>query len=153
MTAQSFREAMARFASGVTVVAARRDEEVRAMTVSAFASLSLSPPLVLVCLDEKSKLLPVLLASGRFSINLLGEDQHALSDHFAGRRQMSQVTLSGDPPRLPESLATLVCRLWQNYPGGDHALVVGEVQEVELGSVRAPLVYWHRQYRRLSWAS
>lgn len=153
MTAQSFREAMARFASGVTVVAARRDEEVRAMTVSAFASLSLSPPLVVVCLDEKSKLLPVLLASGRFSINLLGEDQQALSDHFAGRRQVSQLTLSGDPPSVPQALATLVCRLWQNYPGGDHALVVGEVEKVELGSLRAPLIYWHRHYRRLSWAS
>jgi flavin reductase (NADH) len=144
MKQQAFKEAMARFASGVTVVSAAHRGEERAATVSSFASCSLEPPLVCFALDLRAKLLPLLLAAKAFEVRILGEGDEAIADHFAGRGK-ADVGLSAIP-----ALAHLRCRLWANYPGGDHQLLVGEVEEVHLGALRDPLVYWHRAYRRLA---
>jgi len=146
----AFREAMARFPSGVTVVAARSGPEVRAMTASAFCSVSLEPPLLLLALSNEARLLPLLQRAGRFAVSLLAEEQKDLSEHFAGRKSTETAVLTGDPPHVPEALAVLACSLWQSYPAGDHTLVLGQVERVELGALRSPLVYWHRQYRRIA---
>jgi len=139
-----FKEALARFASGVTVVSASWQGQERAATVSSFASLSLNPPLVSLALDRNAKLLPVLLQAQAFEVRILHEEEQAAADHFAGREH-HHLELTDLRP-----LAHLRCRLWANYPGGDHLLLVGQVEEVQLGELRGPLVYWHRKYRRLT---
>lgn len=145
-----FREAMSRFAAGVTVVAARLGEEERGMTATAFMSLSLEPPLVALGIHEKARILPLLEAAGTFSVSFLREGQEAVSEHFAGRPQEGVGLVDG---RVEGALAVLRCRLEAVYPGGDHRLVVGRVEAVELGEPGLPLVYFGRGYRRLVWPS
>lgn len=150
---EAFKEAMSRFASGVTVVFSGG----RGMTASAFFSLSLEPPLVALGVDERARLLPTLLEEGRFTVSLLKEGQEGIADHFAGRR--AQASTPGEGPPLEEgpqgarwvqgALAVLVCRLEAHHPAGDHRIVVGRVEEVHLGEEGLPLVYFHRAYRRL----
>jgi len=147
---EAFKEALARFASGVTVVSARLGEEERGMTATAFMSLSLEPPLVALAVSEKARLLPVLEGAGAFAVSLLREGQEAVSEHFAGRPKEGVVLEEG---RVKGALAVLFCRLHALYPGGDHRIVVGLVERVELGEEGPPLVYFQRGYRRLAWPS
>ena len=119
---EAFKEALARFASGVTVVAARLGEEERGMTATAFMSLSLEPPLVALAVSERAKLLPVLEGAGAFTVSLLREGQEAVSEHFAGRPKEGIALEEG---RVKGALAVLRCRLHALYPGGDHRIVVG----------------------------
>ncbi|MER3451630.1 MAG: MFS transporter [Thermus sp.] len=147
---EAFKEAMSRFAAGVTVVFAGE----RGMTASAFFSLSLDPPLVALGVSERARLLPALLEADRFTVSLLREGQEGVADHFAGRASgvgfsPGQALLEGEPPRVKGALAALVCRLEAHYPGGDHRIVVGRVEEVHLGEMGPPLAYFHRAYRRL----
>ncbi|HEU4457267.1 MAG TPA: flavin reductase family protein, partial [Longimicrobium sp.] len=81
----AFRDALSQWASGVAVVAAREDDEVIALTVSAFVSVSMYPPLLLVCIDEHAHLLPSLLEAGRFTVNLLALSQKRLAARFADK--------------------------------------------------------------------
>ncbi|TBH21948.1 flavin reductase family protein, partial [Thermus thermamylovorans] len=100
----AFKEALARFAAGVTVVAARHREEERGMTATAFMSLSLEPPLVALGIWEGAKVLPLLEASRAFSVSLLREGQEAVSQHFAGRPQEGVGLVEG---RVAGALAVL----------------------------------------------
>ncbi|WP_114312364.1 4-hydroxyphenylacetate 3-monooxygenase reductase subunit [Thermus caldifontis] len=147
---EAFREALSRFAAGVTVVSARLGEEERGMTATAFMSLSLEPPLVALGIQEKARLLPILEASRAFTVSFLREEQEAVSQHFAGKPQEGVVLVEG---RVEGALAVLRCRLAAVYPGGDHRLVVGLVEVIELGEPGLPLVYFGRGYRRLVWPS
>lgn len=147
---EALRQAMTRWASGVTVVVARSGQEVRGMTASSFTSVSLDPPLVLVCVDHKAHLLPVLRQAERFSINLLAHHAAVTSAHFAGRPQDGFDPLTPGPvPVVQGALVSLICSLWANYDGGDHCIVVGQVEEIVLGEAEKPLVYWNRGYRQL----
>jgi len=144
------RQVMRHWPSGVTVIAARFRGEARGMTVSSFTSVSLEPPLVLVCINEAAQLWPVLERAGQFSVNLLPEGHEHISDHFAGRPIEGYQPLSNeDPPALEGALATLHCKTWAIYPGGTHKIVVGEVERVTQGEESKPLVYWNRGYRQL----
>ncbi|ALJ90849.1 4-hydroxyphenylacetate 3-monooxygenase reductase subunit [Thermus aquaticus] len=146
---EAFKEAMSRFAAGVTVVSARHGEE-RGMTATAFMSLSLEPPLVALGIAKKARLFPLLEASRAFAVSLLREGQEAIAAHFAGKPQEGVVLVEG---AIPGALAVLRCRLEAIYPAGDHGLVVGRVEAVELGEPGPPLVYFARGYRRLVWPS
>lgn len=150
---QTFRDAMARFASGVTVVTARgRDGGDHGMTVSAFTSLSLDPPLVLVCVDRAATILPHLRATAAFGLSILAEGQEALSARFAeqgvARFDGVAVTRSPEGPALLDGAAAqLTCRCTAEHDGGDHVIIVGAVlTAAALGD--HPLVYLQRQYRR-----
>ncbi|KHG64780.1 MFS transporter [Thermus sp. 2.9] len=147
---EAFKEALSRFASGVTVVAVRAGEEERGMTATAFMSLSLEPPLVALAVSERAKLLPLLEKAGAFTVSLLREGQEAVSEHFAGRPKEGVGLVGG---RVEGALAALRCRLEALYPGGDHRIVVGRVEEVELAEMGPPLLYFARGYRRLLWPS
>lgn len=150
-----FRSALACFASGVTVVTARDAEGAdHGMTVSAFSSLSLEPPLVLVCLDTTATLLPHLLAADAFGISILGAAQRELSGRFADQAadRFDGVAFSraaSGPALLDGAVAHLECRRVAAHPGGDHVIIIGEVL-----SARAfpgdPLVYVQRDYARLA---
>src|ERR1700723_2005810 len=82
---REFRNALGRFASGVTVITAHHEDHMHGMTANAFVSVSLDPPLVLVSLDNRSNMHRILPTAGRYGVSVLAEDQERLSDHFAGR--------------------------------------------------------------------
>jgi flavin reductase (NADH) len=147
---ESLRQVMSHWPSGVTVIAARHADEVRGMTASSFTSVSLDPPLILVCVNEAAHLWPILQRAERFTVNLLPEGHEHTSGHFAGRPIDGYDPLIGEEyPVLEGALATLHCKTWAIYPGGTHKIVVGEVEKVEMGDENKPLVYWNRGYRSI----
>ncbi len=153
--ANSFRAALARFASGVTVLTARgADGADYGMTVSAFASLSLDPPLVLACLDVTASLLPHIRAAPSFGASILAAGQSALASRFADQAvpRFDGVAVSHAPegPTLIDGAAAhLVCRRVAEHAGGDHVIIVGEVVWARAHG-GDPLVYALRRYGRLA---
>jgi flavin reductase (NADH) len=151
VTAAEFREAMAFWASGVAVLAAGHDDDVEAITVAAFTPLSADPPLVLACLGNDAAVLYVIEDVGRFTVNLLDKDDRRAASAFAQRMPPEPSRFApGADPVLEGALVSLVCRLWETHPGGDHRIVVGEVERIVMGDGDAdPLLYYRREYRTL----
>lgn len=145
-----FREAMSRFPTGVTVLAVRDEEEVAAITVSAFASVSADPPLVLVCLGLNASVLPYLQEIGRFTVNILGESGRADASWFSQQTPEDSSRFTHGDPVLRGAVATLVCSLETMHPGGDHRIVVGRVERVVEGDDEPPLIYHAREYGGLA---
>ncbi len=149
----TFRAVMARFATGVSVVTTCDGPKRFGITVNAFCSVSLNPPLVLVCIDRTSMVHQILRDTGIFAVNFLREDQAQLSDCFAGRSEerferfcgaKSHAEATGAPV-LDASLAFVDCRVVNVFPGGDHDIFIGQVQA--LGSSDGqPLLYYRSQY-------
>lgn len=136
LSGAALRAAMGHFATGVTVITAPGDEP-RGSTVNAITSVSLDPPLLLVCLRDDSRTLAALLAAGRFVVNVLHEDQQELAHRFA-RRDPAPFDGVGHAPGpatgaalLHDALATLECAVHDVADGGDHRIVVGRVLAVE----------------------
>ncbi|HKV23914.1 MAG TPA: flavin reductase family protein [Candidatus Acidoferrum sp.] len=158
LTATDFRHVLAQFATGITVITAERAPGVAyGMTANAFASVSLEPLLVLVCVDERSHLQPLLKKTRSFGVNVLREDQQALSVYFAQPEQSQQAETplniryrwsTDGVPLLENTLAHLVCRVVSSYLAGDHTIFLGEVQSAELFSGE-PLLFFRSQYRRM----
>jgi flavin reductase (DIM6/NTAB) family NADH-FMN oxidoreductase RutF len=156
VTPFDFRATMARFASGVTVVTTTLDQTYYGLTVSAFCSVSLTPPLVLVSLDLTSQTFPIIRQSGVFAVNVLTQDQEALALRFASkdlqRKTFEDIPLrigEAGAPLFSESLARIECRLAGVYPAGDHALMLGEVVHVDVGmdnQAKAPLLYYRSSF-------
>ncbi len=153
ITSDEFRRVLSHFASGVTVVTTW-DAEGRptGLTASAFTSVSLIPPLILVCVDQQAQCYPALKAHGRFAVNILATDQEPLSRHFALTRpnKFEHIGFKKGArglPLLPEALAHLECRTVHTYPGGDHTIFVGEVEAAGVGGGE-PLLYYRGQYNR-----
>jgi flavin reductase (DIM6/NTAB) family NADH-FMN oxidoreductase RutF len=145
------RRAMSHFATGVTVVATRHvGGGVCGLTANAFTSVSLVPPLVLVCVDRRSLTYPCLEASGFFAASFLSDGQHELSLRFAERRYdkfdgvpyRSGVT---GAPILAESIGHLECLTQTEFPGGDHAIILARVVSAEAGP-GLPLVFFRGAY-------
>ncbi len=157
------RRALGRFATGVTVVTSLETDRPRGVTVSAFMSVSLDPPLVLVALDQARTLGPVIRATGAYAVNILGEDDAALSDCFAGApSEPGRDVFCGAAwrpgalgmPILERAIASLVCRLEDVVPVGDHHFLVGRVIAVSTGHGHAsPLLYYRRRYLRIERAT
>lgn len=150
-----FRRALSQFASGVTIVTTRDGAgQPLGLTVSAFCSVSLEPPLVLVCVDKMSSSHSGFLESRAFVVNILAEDQEALSRRFATKdpKKFEGVAyregIAGIPV-LGGALANLECRLVHAYEGGDHTIFVGEVERTEVRDAR-PLLYFRGQYVHLA---
>lgn len=149
----AFRAILGRFASGVTVVTVV-DERGRdhGLTVSAFASVSLHPPLVLVCIDDEASIRPVIDQAGHFGVNILAADQEPLSRRFATKcdrfdglayeRGKSGVALLGG------TLAWLECEIVARHQAGDHEVVIGRVERGENRDER-PLLYYRGGYAQL----
>jgi len=151
---QSFRKTMSRFASGVTVVTARNATGAPVgLTVSAFASLSLDPPMILVCLNKGCHDLAAF-QTGPFAVSVLAEDQEALSRRFAGPRAERFAGLESEAgsngcPVLPDSLAVVECRTESVFPGGDHDIIIGVVTSLRCHPDKRPLIYFAGGYNRL----
>jgi flavin reductase (DIM6/NTAB) family NADH-FMN oxidoreductase RutF len=149
-----FRHALSAFPSGITVVTVRDAAGVdHGMTVSAFCSLSLIPPLVLVCIGHDATIAGAVAAADCFGVSVLADDQLELSRRFAepdaDRFDGLQVTRGQLKVALvPGALAHLECRITARHEGGDHTIVVGEVI-VARGHDGRPLVYHRGTYHRL----
>jgi flavin reductase (NADH) len=146
----SFREAMAQWASGVAVLAASDGEEIDALTVTAFAALSVDPPLVLAAIGEQSSILPMLRDERTFTISILTQDQRIVASAIAQRLPGSEAYFEGPTdPSVRDAVATLDCTLAHDYDGGDHRIIVGRVERISLGPESEPLVHFRRDYRSL----
>jgi flavin reductase (DIM6/NTAB) family NADH-FMN oxidoreductase RutF len=149
-----FRAVLGRFATGITVVTASDGAAApHGMTVSAFSSLSLDPPLVLVCVANDATMAPLLARSETFAVNVLSDGQEALSRRFAGKIDDRfagvgyRIGEHGNP-LLDDVLAWLECRIVARHPAGDHVIVVGQVADAGVRDGR-PLLYYRGGYAQL----
>jgi flavin reductase (DIM6/NTAB) family NADH-FMN oxidoreductase RutF len=142
---------MALFASGVTVITGLDDGEPVGFTCQAFASVSLEPPLVLFCADHGGQTWPRIRNSGRFSVNVLDEEQAELCARFGSRAGRKFQGLDWEPsslgtPALPGVLLCVHAEISAVHAAGDHDIVVGLVREVTRGDPRRPLVFYRGQF-------
>ncbi|MBO9534318.1 MAG: flavin reductase [Solirubrobacteraceae bacterium] len=153
VSSRELRDAMGRFATGVAVVTARDAEGPSGATASAISSLSLDPPLVLVCLDRKSQTLGVINEAQAFAINVLAEHHQEVSNSFARSgntaawEAVSHESGASGAPLLDEAHAAVDCQVEQIVEGGDHQIVIGRVLEIRhpAGDAR-PLLYYAGKY-------
>lgn len=157
-----FRKAMGCFATGVTIITVDLGDGshhgVHGMTANAFASVSLEPPLVLVCVDRQASTHAHLHAKKRFGVNVLSEDQRAISEYYAraDRTDTDAESVAGarfdrthhGTPVLRGALAYLECRLRSTEEAGDHTIFIAEVEDV-LVREGEPLVFHRGQYRKV----
>jgi flavin reductase ActVB len=153
--AETFRRAMGRFVSGVTVVTALDvDGKDHGMTVSAFCSLSLVPPLVLICIDRSADMFAVLQRSDRFCATILAADQERLSRRFSDLdpeqrfEGIATTRTSEGIAVLPNAVALIECCITARHDAGDHGIFVGEVENA-ITTEREPLVHFRGGYIRL----
>lgn len=150
-----FKSALSRFASGVSVVTTKDAAgRFHGITVSAFCSVSLDPPLVLICIEKVTASHDAFEESAIFVVNVLNESQASLSERFAAPAEDKFTDIDFRPgidgvPVLKDALASLECRLTFAYHGGDHSIFVGQVEEVFL-STGKPLVYFRGSYGTVS---
>ena len=155
----TFRRVAGTFTTGVTVITVERDPGVvHGMTANSFTSVSLDPLLILVCVYHEARLLSFLKTQRRFGVNILREDQQALSEFFAKIEQTQEEharlgiryrwTASGIP-LLDNTLARLACNVVAEHPAGDHTIFIGEVESMESHDGE-PLLFHRGQYRRLA---
>jgi flavin reductase (NADH) len=149
VTAAEYREAVAHWATGVAVLAARDGDEVEAITATAVTPLSADPPLVLVCVGNDAAVLYVMEDAGRFTVNLLSASDRRAASAFAQRMPPEPGAFAEGDPVLRGALVSLVCALQETHPGGDHRIVIGRVERIETGDEADPLLYYRREYRTL----
>ncbi|WP_067935377.1 flavin reductase family protein [Alicyclobacillus kakegawensis] len=145
-----FRETLGMFATGVTVLSTWLDGRAHAMTANAFTSVSLEPPLILVCLSRGCRMSALLQPGVQFGVNVLAAGQEPLSRYFAGGlREQPEFRFRdwAGVPRLEETLCTLACEVENVMEGGDHGIVLARVQRlyVEPRPLR-PLLFWKGGY-------
>ena len=149
-----FRLALSHFASGVTIVTTEHEGQRYGMTVASFASLSLHPPLVLVCIERSVKTHDAIAAAGKYGVSILSGAQADISSKFASRSDdkfdgVELIEGDLDVPLIAGSLTAIECRLYDRVPGGDHTIFVGEVESME-SREGEPLLFHRGQYRRLA---
>src|SRR6476469_5450747 len=149
-----FKMAMSHFASGVTIVTTEHDGKPYGLTVASFASLSLHPPLVLVCIEKTVKSHDAMVAAKKFGVSILGSDQSDVSGRFASKvddKFAGAATRRGELgiPLIEGALCTIECRVRDQLPGGDHSIFIGEVVDVQARE-GAPLVYFRSGYRQIN---
>ncbi len=152
VTQEALKQVMGSFASGVTVITCRDAQGIRwGLTVSAFSSVSLDPPLCLVCVDKAARSRGALLATRKFAVNMLSDAQEQLSNHFASRKddKFSTVAHHDGPasgcPLLDGALATIECEVTEVLAGGDHDILVG-TPLATIVTEGKPLLYWRGRY-------
>jgi flavin reductase (DIM6/NTAB) family NADH-FMN oxidoreductase RutF len=150
---------MSRFASGVVVVTTADQRGYHGVTVSAFCSVSVDPPLMLICVDRAIQSNSLIADAPVFAINILSREQSFLAEQFSGRTPLADPAFTrvphhlgiDDTPLIDGCLAWIECRHWATYDGGDHTIFVGLVEDLTLGESDDPLIYFNRQFTELSW--
>lgn len=158
VSGDELRAVMRRWATGVTVVTCAGPEGPHGITVNSFTSLSLDPPLCVICIDKRAKAHTAIPSAGTFTVNVLSDDQAEVSDRFANRRPdladpFTGLELAESPlgsPVFPGALGYLDCTLEAQLPGGDHTIFVGRVQHAAPLREAGPLLFFGGRYRRLA---
>jgi flavin reductase (DIM6/NTAB) family NADH-FMN oxidoreductase RutF len=155
VTPDEFRAALGRFSSGVTVITVETPTgDVHGMTASSFCSVSLRPPLVLVCVDHLAETYLHMRERGRFGVSILKEEQEALSEFYADpernpdaarRLDIRYSQMKSGVPIVAHTLANLDCTVVQAHAAGDHTIFVAEVKEVSVAE-GLPLLYFRGRY-------
>ena len=153
-----FRAALSSWAAGVTVVTTRQGNLVYGITASSFSSLSLDPPLVLVCIANSNKLATMVQETQKFAVSILASDQQEVSSYFAisGREPVEHfedfgtIELHTGSPIITGALAHLDCELEMAVMGGDHTIAVGRVLTAAADPEKRPLLYYRRAYREIT---
>lgn len=154
LSSRTFRDACAQFATGVMIATVADAAGLpHGLTVNSFTSVSLDPPLVLICIDRKTAIVERFERAAYFGLSVLSEQQQEVSDRFAGKCDDRFEGVAWQPgphgaPLLSLSLATFECRTTQVLDGGDHAIFLGTVLGVEIHRGR-PLLYFGSGYRQL----
>src|SRR5215471_1280678 len=159
LTAREFRNALGQFATGVTVVTVEREPgSVFGMTANAFSSVSLNPMLILVCVEERAKILPHLHKRQKFGVSVLKEGQQAVSEYFAQAVQHAEAEhrlglryrwTSEGVPVLEDTVAQLSCTVVETHLAGDHTIIVGRVEDAEIRGGE-PLLFFRGEYRQVA---
>ena len=145
-----FKELMRRFAAGVTLVTFNENKKFGGLTVSSFCSLSMDPPLVLICIDRKIASHESLEKTDAFGVNICNSEQGKLAWDFANSNIDKNELIKSLPhtltklgtPLLDGCLATMECKITQKYDGGDHTIFIGQVEEGKFDENAEPLVYY-----------
>jgi flavin reductase (DIM6/NTAB) family NADH-FMN oxidoreductase RutF len=159
LTAPEFRKALGQFATGLTVVTAEREPGlVHGMTANSFTSVSLDPLLILVCVDQRAKMLSLLHKKKRFGVSVLKQGQEAISEYFAKGEQSAEAEqrlsiryrwTPGGVPVLEGTLLHLTCNVIASHVAGDHTIFVGEVEDAAIHDGE-PLLYFRGEYRNIA---
>ena len=147
-----FRNAMSKFATGVTVITTEHEEQVHGMTANAFMSVSLDPKLIVISIGEKAKCLQKIQDSRVFAVNILAQDQQELSMVFAGQKENTaeiQFEQLADLPVLPGAIAQISCDVVSEHIEGDHTLFIGKVRDIRINDDKEPLLFYAGKYRAL----
>ena len=152
-----FRHVMSQFATGITIVTTAAGEEIHGLTVNSFCSVSLDPPLVLVCIDKNAHSHDFIAQGKNFAVNILHAAQEPLARRFAINHFPASARFAGiafrtevtGAPVLQESMGWLDCRLFASHPGGDHTIYVGEVVALGKDHGQTPLLYFRSAYHKL----
>ena len=156
--AADYRRIIGQFATGVAVVTTANDGLLHGMTANAITSVSLDPPLLLVCIDKAAHSHEQFTQSGRFTVNILAEDQQEVSKIFAATSEPEQGRLQGvafhlganGVPLIEGCLAYIECAVADQFEGGDHTIFTGSVEDATVAGEAAPLLFYQGKYRRLA---
>jgi flavin reductase (DIM6/NTAB) family NADH-FMN oxidoreductase RutF len=158
-TSSEFRLALGQFATGVTVVTAQRAPgRVHGMTANSFTSVSLDPPLILICVSHGAQLLTMLKRQKRFGVNILKDNQRAISEYFACTEESAETEkrlgiryrwTEAGTPLLEDALVHLACNVVDSHVAGDHTIFIAEVESVEIYDGE-PLLYLRGNYRHVA---
>ncbi|WP_047982008.1 flavin reductase family protein [Ornithinibacillus contaminans] len=152
MDGRDYRNALGKFATGITVVATEYNEEIVAMTVNAFMSVSLDPRLIAIAIDQKATMYPVLQKTKQFGISILAEEQELLSKEFAKHGRSDEAVsfhIRDNVPVLEDALATFSCRIVDSIQAGDHLLFIAQVLNYTV-SDGEPAIFYSGKYRNLT---
>lgn len=149
--ARDLRTAFGKFATGVTIVTTRSGSVCHGMTANSFTSVSLAPPMLLVCIANSAKALDIIASQREFGISVLTQDQCDISNHFAGRSTLNEVRFAslGGIPTIKGAIAQFGCELIDLHQAGDHAILVGEIKSYAHCEGR-PLLYHNGGYQELA---
>jgi flavin reductase (DIM6/NTAB) family NADH-FMN oxidoreductase RutF len=155
-TSRELRDALGTFATGVTVITTRGEEHAYGMTANAFSSVSLDPPLVLVCVMSGTEGSNHIEQNGVFAVNILVTEQEPISRYFSSKdrprgrdafREIAHRTSITGSPIIEGAAAALDCRVHDAHTAGDHEIFVGEVLALEVNREVEPLLFFGGQYR------
>ena len=126
---RDLRTAFGKFATGVTVITSKNGADVHGMTANSFTSVSIDPPILLVCVANKARTQNVIKEAGRFGVSVLASDQVSVSNHFAGKPEFEEMVFAslGGVPTIKGAIAQFSCTLIDAHAAGDHTIFVGEI--------------------------
>ena len=156
VTNERFRDVLGHLPTGVTVITAHGRRGPTGMAANSVTSLSLNPPMILVCPAKSSTTWPLIRESGWFCVNIMAGHHEQITRQFAlkGADRFSGVSTTDRPagPALNDAVAWIDCRLRDEYDGGDHTIAVSDVVAIDAARDVVPLVFFRGRYGSLAWS-